>query len=174
MAKKVKPPLQLSTLGEVADLLGVSMQTVKQWRINKEDRMPGEPGKWPVKEIVQWRIRNLEQRRQNISGDDKTKLELEEKRIKNETLLLKLQKARAEVIDVAFVTSLLGRHINEHNALADQMKDQVIMSLPEKMDRKSKNRIMRQIEKSINDLRNTMVASIEEWEKELLDIEGAT
>lgn len=43
-----------STLGEVADLFGVALQTVKQWR-TEVPQMPGAEGNYPVKDIIKWR-----------------------------------------------------------------------------------------------------------------------
>ncbi len=43
-----------SSLGEVADLFGAALQTVKQWR-TEVPPMPGKDGCYPLKEIIQWR-----------------------------------------------------------------------------------------------------------------------
>lgn len=50
----------LQTLSEVADMFGVDEHTVRVWRM-KTPPMPGEPGKWPLKEIIQWRCNWIQQ-----------------------------------------------------------------------------------------------------------------
>jgi hypothetical protein len=50
----------LNTLSEVADMFGVDEHTVRVWRM-KTPPMPGEPGKWPLKEIIQWRCNWIQQ-----------------------------------------------------------------------------------------------------------------
>jgi hypothetical protein len=50
----------LSTLSEVAEFFGLDEQTVRTWRL-KSPPMPGEPGKWPIKQIVQWRCNWIQQ-----------------------------------------------------------------------------------------------------------------
>lgn len=43
-----------STLGEVAELFGAALQTVKQWRMESPP-MPGSEGSYPIGEIIKWR-----------------------------------------------------------------------------------------------------------------------
>lgn len=50
----------LKTLSEVAEFFGLDEQTVRTWRL-KSPPMPGEPGKWPIKQIVQWRCNWIQQ-----------------------------------------------------------------------------------------------------------------
>ena len=50
----------LKTLSEVAEFFGLDEQTVRTWRL-KTPPMPGEPGKWPIKSIVQWRCNWIQQ-----------------------------------------------------------------------------------------------------------------
>jgi hypothetical protein len=49
-----------STLSEVAEFFGLSVQTVKQWRLESPP-MPGGDGKYPLPEIVKWRHAKLSQ-----------------------------------------------------------------------------------------------------------------
>jgi len=61
IAKRKRPdPFLLLTLTEVADFFGVGEHTVRTWRLRKP-QMPGEPGKWPIKQIVQWRCDWIQQ-----------------------------------------------------------------------------------------------------------------
>ena len=50
----------LQTLSEVAEFFGLDEHTIRTWRL-KTPPMPGEPGKWPIKQIVQWRCNWIQQ-----------------------------------------------------------------------------------------------------------------
>lgn len=50
----------LKTLSEVAEFFGLDEHTVRTWRL-KSPPMPGEPGRWPIKQIVQWRCNWIQQ-----------------------------------------------------------------------------------------------------------------
>lgn len=51
---------ELETLSDVGEFFGVDEHTVRVWRL-RTPPMPGEPGKWPLKEIVKWRCDWLQQ-----------------------------------------------------------------------------------------------------------------
>lgn len=57
---KERDRFDLKTLSEVAEFFGLDEQTVRTWRL-KTPPMPGEPGKWPIKQIVQWRCNWIQQ-----------------------------------------------------------------------------------------------------------------
>lgn len=57
---KERDRFDLATLSEVAEFFGLDEQTVRTWRL-KSPPMPGEPGKWPIKQIVQWRCNWIQQ-----------------------------------------------------------------------------------------------------------------
>ena len=59
-AKQQRDRFDLTTLSEVAEFFGLDEQTVRTWRL-KTPAMPGEPGKWPIKQIVQWRCNWIQQ-----------------------------------------------------------------------------------------------------------------
>jgi hypothetical protein len=46
------------TLAEVAEFFGLAVQTVKQWRM-ESPAMPGAEGRYPLRDIVQWRLNKL-------------------------------------------------------------------------------------------------------------------
>lgn len=50
----------LQTLSEVAEFFGLDEHTIRTWRL-KTPPMPGEPGKWPIRQIVQWRCNWIQQ-----------------------------------------------------------------------------------------------------------------
>ena len=57
---KDRDRFDLKSIGEVAEFFGLDEHTVRQWRL-KTPPMPGEPGKWPIKAIVQWRCNWIQQ-----------------------------------------------------------------------------------------------------------------
>lgn len=59
-ATKERDRFDLRTLSEVAEFFGLDEHTVRTWRL-KSPPMPGEPGKWPIKQIVQWRCNWIQQ-----------------------------------------------------------------------------------------------------------------
>lgn len=59
-AEKQRDRFDLQTLVEVAEFFGLDEHTVRTWRL-KSPPMPGEPGKWPIKQIVKWRCDWIQQ-----------------------------------------------------------------------------------------------------------------
>jgi len=59
-AEQERDRFDLKTLSEVAEFFGLDEQTVRTWRL-KTPPMPGDPGKWPIKQIVQWRCNWIQQ-----------------------------------------------------------------------------------------------------------------
>jgi hypothetical protein len=57
---KQRDRFELKTLTEVAEFFGLDEHTVRTWRL-KTPPMPGEPGRWPIKNIVQWRCNWIQQ-----------------------------------------------------------------------------------------------------------------
>lgn len=47
-----------ATLGEVAEFFGLTVQAVKQWRMETPP-VPGDHGRYPLKDIVAWRLGRL-------------------------------------------------------------------------------------------------------------------
>lgn len=84
-----------TTLGEVAEVFGLAVQTVKQWRMESPP-MPGEPGAYPIPEIVQWRLAKL-------SGTDlterKKRQEIELAEIQIESKRLDLEREKGNIIE---------------------------------------------------------------------------
>ena len=50
----------LRSLEEVAEAFSVSLQAIKQWR-SRAPPMPGAPGEWDLREIIQWRCNWIQQ-----------------------------------------------------------------------------------------------------------------
>ena len=57
-AERTRDKWVCRTLAEVAEFFGLAVQTVKQWRIESPP-MPGADGKYPLRDIVQWRLNKL-------------------------------------------------------------------------------------------------------------------
>lgn len=59
-AQQQRDRFDLQTLVEVAEFFGLDEHTVRTWRL-KSPPMPGEPGKWPIRQIVKWRCDWIQQ-----------------------------------------------------------------------------------------------------------------
>jgi phage terminase Nu1 subunit (DNA packaging protein) len=97
------------TLGEVAAFFGVSVQAVKQWRMETPP-MPGDEGRYPCREIVMWREARL-QRKESI--DERRQQEIELTRIKLERERMDLAERRNEVVPLEEVERWAGVALTE-------------------------------------------------------------
>ena len=88
-----------STLGEVAEFFGLAVQTVKEWRLASPP-MPGEPGNYPLPEIVRWRLARISN---NELSDEVKRAGLEKTQIQVEQARIDLEKRKASVLDRADV-----------------------------------------------------------------------
>ena len=109
------------TLGDIAEVFGLSVQTVKQWR-TESPPMPGEPGNYPLKPIIHWRLAKL-------SGSDlataKKQQDLELGRVQLESKQLELDQGRGQLLDRAEVELWAATALIEARVM--------IMSLPERL-----------------------------------------
>lgn len=87
----------VSSLGEVAQLVGVELQTVKEWRTGA-DKMPGTEGRWDIIQIFRWRCERLKANAGNVKTQEQRDLELRELAAEVASKELKLRKARGELI----------------------------------------------------------------------------
>lgn len=85
----------VSSLGEVADLFGLSIHTVKHWRMETPP-MPGSYGKWPIKEIIQWRLGKLAN---NDLATAKKQQDLELGQVQLEAKRFELAKDKGEYLE---------------------------------------------------------------------------
>ena len=64
-------------LADIAELFGVEVQTVREWRTGPQP-MPGSEGRWNIKDIVQWRCDRLKAN-SSVKSREVVELELREK-----------------------------------------------------------------------------------------------
>ena len=109
------------TLGDIAEVFGLSVQTVKQWR-TESPPMPGEPGNYPLRPIILWRLAKL-------SGSDlataKKQQDLELGRVQLESKQLELDQGRGQLLDRGDVERWAATALIEARVM--------IMSLPERL-----------------------------------------
>ena len=94
-----------TSLQEIADLFSVSLQAVKQWRI-EDPPMPGEgrqgrPGRYDIKEVIAWRWNKV--RPANTTAERLRQQDIELGEIKIERQRLELAKEKGELLDRADV-----------------------------------------------------------------------
>lgn len=123
----------VATLDDVAREFGVSPNTVKQsWRSNG---MPGEGGKWPLADILLWRLEyeaGLAAKRGNLSSASER--EIERRQLEAETRKLELQADRLEREEqtamgnlvpadsvVQMVSGLVAAHVKQLQQIADDL-----------------------------------------------------
>lgn len=154
----------MATLGEVAAFFGVAVQTAKQWRTGS-DPLPGRPGAFDLSACARWLLeREKQHARRPQEGSrleqlQEAKLALE---IKRRDVLLK--RLTGDLVDVDAVARLFERSIAEHNAQADQLKDRILLLLPEHLTAPERERILRGVTKAIDDLRHQLADAAAEWD----------
>ena len=161
MASKTGSRYLVKTLGDVAGFFGCALQTVKQWRTGP-DPMPGAPGAFDLSEIVRWRVRRAEARNPEQSTQ-KQQLEEAKLAVDIQTKQLRYRRIAGELIEVDEVERLLARHISEHNAQAEQLKDRVLAALPSNLAPGETERVVNAVKKAVDDLRNQMADAAEDW-----------
>jgi hypothetical protein len=157
------PQFIVKTLGDVAAFFDVALQTVKQWRVGA-DGMPGKPGAFDLAEITRWRIEREKKNNRN-APEGSRKEQLEEAKLAIDVQKRKLQYDRlaGTLVDVDAVARLLERAIHEHNAQADQLHDRIEVLLPESLTTDERERVIRGINKAVDDLRNHLADASEQW-----------
>lgn len=108
-----------TTLGEIAELFGVNVQTVKQWR-TESPPMPGVSGAYPIGDVIRWRLAKVQNNDLNTAQKQQN-LELGE--IKLQTERMELAKAKGELLDRSDVELWAATALIEAR--------EMIMSLPE-------------------------------------------
>lgn len=96
----------VGTLGEVARLVGVELQTVKEWR-SGPNAMPGSEGRWDIVEIFRWRCDRLKANGSNADKSAEMKeLELRDLQAIVEKRELQARESRKELLPKDAVKSL--------------------------------------------------------------------
>lgn len=89
----------VETLADVAAFFGLDVQTVKQWRMDRDPPMPGHNGAYPLDEIARWRLSRVK----GAQRPDFYNLDKEEREIEVAMARLKLDKARGALVPKADV-----------------------------------------------------------------------
>ncbi len=116
----------VETLGEVAEFFGLAVQTVKQWR-TETPQMPGQPGAWPLPEIVRWRLAKL-------AGSDlataKKQADLELQLVAVEQKKLDLARQKAELVELSEVEVWAAAAMVETREMLMQLPQMISASAP--------------------------------------------
>lgn len=155
----------VGTLGEVAEILGFALQTVKQWRIGP-DPMPGEPGAYPLDQIVAWKLNQVGA---TAASSRTAELIQEGKILDNETKRLKLRKAQGELIEFDAVVRIFTRTIAEQKSFGKEIPDRTLDALPQNMNAKTKARILNAVRKSVETMFDAMQQAAENWANEIIE-----
>jgi phage terminase Nu1 subunit (DNA packaging protein) len=83
------------TLGEVADFFGLAKPTVNAWR-TEVPPMPGEPGRYPLNEIVAWRLGKVQA---SPTAEAKRVAEIEHIKLANEKRRMENDLRRGQLIE---------------------------------------------------------------------------
>lgn len=130
--------------------------------------MPGSPGAWPLDEIARWRIAKAEARQPSAS-DKKEEIETARAAVKLQREKMRMEREAGRLIEVDVAAGLLQRHINEHNAQAEQLADRVLSLLPEEgatFAADDRQRILTGTRKAVETLRRSMADAVDEWSHE--------
>ncbi len=148
------------TATDAAQRLGISRQTLHTWA--KIDGFPGRPGFYPIQEIVKWDAARNKRVNQYANQED-----VEEKsspnrelNIKEQRDLLKLQRERGELVEVAEVCRDIRRSyayaVSELNLIAPKVESK----LPADLDQELVRIIRDTIRQTVDEVR-TIIADHE-------------
>lgn len=120
---------QARTLGEVAEFFGMQLQTVKEWRTGPQP-MPGEEGKWPLNEIVQWREAKMRPGLRSEQDEKRQAAEVRLKEIQARRAELKYRKEQGELVERSAVASVLARICTEIRTRLEAIPPEVGTTAP--------------------------------------------
>lgn len=126
---KDRDRFDLKTLSEVAEFFGLDEQTVRTWRL-KTPAMPGEPGKWPIKSIVQWRCNWIQQ---TDLAAAKRQQDFELGQIQVESKRLELDREKGSVIDRQDVELWAATALIELRTGVMQLPEMLAASAPQEL-----------------------------------------
>ena len=119
--RALRDRFDLITLSEVGEFFGLDEQTIRTWRL-KTPAMPGEPGRWPIKRIVQWRCEWIQQ---TDLAAAKRQQDFELGKIQVETKQIELDREKGLILDRQDVELFVATALVELR--------ETIMQLPEKL-----------------------------------------
>lgn len=116
-----------STLAEVAEFFGLALSTVQGWRLASPP-MPGEPGNYPLPEVVRWRLARVNH---NELNDEVKRAGLEKTQVQVEQARIDLEKLKASVLDRADVELWAATALVELRESILQLPEMLAASAPE-------------------------------------------
>ena len=116
----------VGTLAEVAAFFGLAESTVSQWT-QRTPPVPGNPGSWPLREIVQWREAWLTQADLQARSRQQA-FELGEVKLASERL--ELAEKRRQLLDRDDVEHWAGVAMVEFRETVMQLKEMLTASAP--------------------------------------------
>ena len=116
-----------TTLGEVAELFGVALQTAKEWR-QASPPLPGDPGNYPMKELIRWRFARVSR---NELSDELRHEQVDKLRVQTEAARIDLEKLKASVLDRADVELWAAQALTEIRETIMQLPEMLAASAPE-------------------------------------------
>lgn len=126
---KERDRFDLKTLSEVAEFFGLDEQTVRTWRL-KTPAMPGEPGRWPIKQIVRWRCNWIQQ---TDLAAAKRQQDFELGQIQVESKRLELDREKGSVIDRQDVELWAATALIELRTGVMQLPEMLAASAPQEL-----------------------------------------
>ena len=115
------------TIAEVAEFFGLALQTCKEWR-SAAPPMPGEPGNYPLPEIVRWRLNKLSH---NETSDELRAEQVQKLRVQTESARIDLEKLKASVLDRADVELWASVALTEIREGIMQLPEMLTASAPQ-------------------------------------------
>lgn len=116
----------VSSLSEVAAFFGISDGTVRNWSM-RVPKIPGEAGRWPLKEIVRWRL-------DWVSGTELTEKKRQQdydlQQIKLESERLDLLEKQGQLLHKDDVELWAAAAIVEFREVVMQLKEMLTASAP--------------------------------------------
>lgn len=115
------------TLGEVAEFLGVALQTVKQWRM-ETPAMPGDDGKYDLQQVVKWRLDKV---LQSDLAAAKRQQDFELGKIQVETKQIELDREKGLILDRHDVELWAAQQIVRARETIMQLPEMLAASAPQ-------------------------------------------
>lgn len=127
--RALRDRFDLITLSEVGEFFGLDEQTIRTWRL-KTPPMPGEPGRWPIKRIVQWRCDWIQQ---SDLAAAKRQQDFELGRIQVESKQIELDREKALILDRGDVERFVSTALIELRETILQLPEMLAASAPQEL-----------------------------------------
>ena len=141
------------TLSEVAAFFGLSIQTVKQWRM-ESPAMPGSEGNWPLNEIVRWRHAKLA--RSDVAEAQK-KVNLERSEVALQAERMEFEKDRGQLVEIGEVERWAATAMVEFREVLLSIPDRIAGAAPPDL----RNKARKETERVCDDLLKMLVRRLD-------------